>query len=104
MGSFDLILQGKFEEAIKESDLMFKKTKSNSEKYNKIISLLSVNKYADAYDESKLLLKISDGNQYYLVYSLCCILLSLNSEALKYLALPAIRWKVTYPIYPSGTG
>jgi len=87
MGSFDLILQGKFEEAIKESDFMFKKTKSNIEKFNKIISLLNVKKYTDAYDESRLLLKISDGNHYYLIHSLCCILLSLNSEALKYLEL-----------------
>jgi len=58
MSSFDLILQGKFEEAINESDLMFTNTKSNSEKFNKILSLLNLNKYTDAYDESRLFVKL----------------------------------------------
>jgi lipoprotein NlpI len=87
MDSFNLILQQNYDEAIKQADISFNETKWNGEKYNKIIALLSLNQFIDAYDECKILLKLSSDNQYYKLYSLCCSMLSLHDEAIKYLEL-----------------
>jgi lipoprotein NlpI len=87
MNSFDLILQGNYEEGIKQADISFNATKWNGEVYNKIIALLNLGKYTDAYNECKLLLKLTNENQYYVLYSLCCSMLSLHDEAMKYLEL-----------------
>ena len=90
MNSFDLILQGKFNETIKQADISFIESKNNGEKFNKIIALLNLNKYAEAYEECKILLKLSNENQYFMLYSLCCSMLSLHDEAIKYLELNLI--------------
>jgi lipoprotein NlpI len=87
MNSFDLILQKRYDDAIKQAEISFNETKCKGELCNKIIALLNLDKFTDAYTECKKLLPMGEDNAYYSLYALCCYMLSLKEEAENYLQL-----------------